>query len=212
VDDTDWGDDPGETDPCALANTQVVAFWLLDTYGCPYSGKDAAYAPLKPPPAPCYNVPVATGAVMVYDVEQALDYYGLSAYIQSGSYTLVTNTTGAIITGVDYKIIPGDVTQFEDALKTGPYSDCFYQDLSIGNWFHYRNVGVGILSGLFGGGAMGWRGYQGQGISQGSLQIVIGTTTGLGYADIDEYNTQDLWNLAHHLGGMIPKPGHGHLL
>jgi hypothetical protein len=211
VDDTDWGDEAGETDPCPLANTQVVAFWLLDAYGCPYSGQDAAYAPLKPPPPHCYNVPVATGAVMVYDVEQALDYYGLSAFIKPDSYTLVTNTTGAIITGVDYKIIPGDVTQFEDALKTGPYSDCFYQDLSIGNWFHYRNVGVGTLSGLFGG-AMGWRGYQGQGISQGSLQIVIGIATGLGYADIDQYNTQDLWNLARHLWGMIPKPGHGRTL
>jgi RHS repeat-associated protein len=45
VDDTDWGDEAGDMDLCAWANTHAVAFWLLDAYDCAESGGGGTPAP-----------------------------------------------------------------------------------------------------------------------------------------------------------------------
>ena len=159
------------------------------------------------PPTPSAPViPVASGSCsvlpknpsnMVEAVESALDCFGLSQFIFVATYAPTANGGGVLFT-------ISNVQGFEAWLNQGgsayPYfgSDPWYafhvHDVCSGNWF----------SCVFSGDIESWRSFINKSIGLfGSLQIVIDSATGAGYADIDACNTQDLKNIGCHLGGMI---------
>ena len=103
-------------------------------------------------------------------------------------------------TGVAFNIT--NFGDFASAFTTGPFANCFYRD-KIGYLLHRGDVGGR-------GPYLSWRGYTGPGYSIGSLQVVSSASTNQGYADIDDYNTQDLWNIVRHnmgvVGGIFHRP------
>lgn len=127
---------------------------------------------------------------MLAAVTGAFQYYGLLGDV-SGLH-LINNGEG-----VGYSIIPVDLDSFESVFNPAtPSGSCFYSDAFY--FLHLSDVGrCPCLS---------WRGLTGaaSGYStDGSLQVVISRGTLLGYADVDAFNTQDAYNIARHLIGMI---------
>jgi hypothetical protein len=90
VDDTDWGDDPGDMNPCAWANTHAVAYWLLDTYDCVESG-GGGKQPKRGAPSCTVDVGYLTN---VYGSDYSHSYIdvtiaGITKYIEASPATIL---------------------------------------------------------------------------------------------------------------------------
>jgi RHS repeat-associated protein len=165
-------------------NCSAGSYFNAETNSCQSASSGPTQSSTK---LPCPTIPIPTAANELTATEAVLSAYGLSQFIDTSTYQWNASQTGVIYT-ID------NVAGYQNWIANGPYSDCFGKDPFY--FLHTGDVG-GTVTGS-------WRSGRGPGYQPGgSLQIVINGITGQGYSDIDHFNTQDVWNILGHLGGML---------